>query len=150
MINFKLVSEFQTIQRRPFELVDSTILNPVSVNPLIDGEFLELNTTTYQMKRGTANPAVVPSFCYFAEQGRYEVQAIRKGPFLYLGWYEADTMVCDSTNVVVGSALEVADVTYPAGFTRRGLKLATTGFVVGYCTRRPSENGGFLRFIRGV
>ena len=149
MINFKLVSEFQTIQRRPFELYDSTILNPVSTNPLIDGEFLELDATTYKMKRGTVNPAIVPSFCYFAEQGRYEVQAIKKGPFLYLGWYEADTMVMDATTVVVGSPLEVNDVTYGT-LTRRGLKLATTGKVVGYCTRRPSENGGFLRFIRGV
>jgi hypothetical protein len=149
MINFKLVSEFQTIQRRPFELLDPTILNPVSANPLIDGEFLELNTTTYQMKRGSATPALVPSFAYFAEQGRYEVQAIKKGPFLYLGWYEADTMVMDPTNVVVGCALEVGDVSY-GSLTRRGLKLATTGFVVGYCTRRPAENAGFLRFVRGV
>ena len=148
-IHFKLVSEFQTIHRRPFELVDPTILNPTVTNPLIDGEWLELDTAVYQMKRGSANPAIVPSFAYFAEQGRYEVQAIKKGPVLYMGWFEADTTVMLSTGIVVGSPLEVADVDI-GGVNKRGLVLRTTGFIVGYATRLPSANGGYLRFIRGV
>lgn len=149
-IHFKLVSEFQTIHRRPFELMDSTILNPTVTNPLIDGEWLELDTTLYQMKRGSSNPATVPSYAYFAEQGRYEVQAIKKGPFLYMGWFEADTTVMLSTSIVVGSPLEVADVDMGGGIMKRGLVLRTSGFTVGYATRIPSNNGGYLRFIRGL
>jgi hypothetical protein len=147
-IHFKLVSEFQTIHRRPFELADSTILNPVSTNPLIDGEWLEL-TSGYKMARGSVNPAVVPSYAYFAEQGRYEVQAIKKGPVLYLGWFEADTTVMLSTGIVMGSALEVANVDI-GGVNKRGLVLRTTGFPVGYATRLPADNGGYLRFVRGL
>jgi len=144
--NFKLVSEFQTIQRRPFELNDPTILNPTAGNPLLDGEFLELNSS-YKMLRGTVNPAAVPSFAYFAERGRYEVQAIQKGPFLFLGPYEADTLIFDGTGITtVGQKLEVNDVTIGA-LTRRGLKIFTSGVVVGYVTRLPANNKNFLRFI---
>jgi len=143
--NFRLVSEFQTIHRRPFELTDPTILVPTATNPLLDGEFLELDTA-YKMARGSGNPAAVPSFCYFAERGRYEVQAIQKGPFLYLGAYEADTLIMDASSLAVGSKLEVGNVTV-GGQVKRGLKLATTGLVVGYVTRLPANNKNFLRFI---
>jgi hypothetical protein len=146
-VYFKLVSEFQTIHRRPFELDDATILNPVSSNPLIEGEFLEFTTTTYKMKRGAGAPALIPSFAYFAEQGRYETQALGKGPFLYLGPYEADTMIMDATSLAVGDALEVSNVTI-GGLTRRGLVKYTSGFKVGYVTRLPADNRGYLRFIR--
>jgi hypothetical protein len=145
-LNFKLTSEFQTIGRRPFELAAPSILNPNDSNPIIDGEFLELNTA-YKMARGAVNPAAVPSFCYFAERGRYETQAIGKGPFLYLGWYEADTKVMLGTGIGVGDALEVADVTI-GGIIKRGLVKATTGLVIGYATRLPAYNNGWLRFIR--
>jgi len=145
-INFRLVSEFQTIQRRSFELGTPAVLNPNSVSPvpLVDGEFLEL-TAAYKMDRGSANPAVVPSYCYFAEQGRYETQAIQKGPFLFGGTYEADTLIMDATALTLGAALEATDVTI-ATLTRRGLKLATSGLVLGYVTRLPANNKGFLRF----
>jgi hypothetical protein len=144
--NFKLVSEFQTIHRRPFGLHDPTILNPVATNPLLDGEFLELGSD-YLMARGSANPAVVPSFAYFAERGRYEVQALGKGPFLYLGPYEADTLIFLGTGITtVGQKLEVANVTI-GGLTRRGLVIYTNGTVVGRVTRLPANNKNFLRFI---
>ena len=145
-IHFKLVSEFQTIHRRPFELATPAILNPVDTNPLIDGEFLQL-TSAYKMDRGAVNPAVVPSFAYFAEQGRYEVQAIQKGPVLYMGWYEADTTVMLATGITLGMALDVADVTIGT-VTKRGLVAHTSGHIVGYATRLPGDNSGFLRFIR--
>lgn len=143
--NFKLVSEFQTIHRRPFELTDPTILVPTATNPLLDGEFLELDTA-YKMLRGSATPSAVPTFAYFAERGRYEVQAIQKGPFLFLGAYEADTLIMNSAGLSVGSKLEVSNVTI-GGQVKRGLVLATTGLVVGYVTRLPANNKNFLRFI---
>jgi hypothetical protein len=145
-VNFKLVSEFQVIQRRPFELADLTILNPNSANPILDGEFLRLNTS-YKMYRDTVNPSVIPSYCYFAERGRYETQAIGKGPFLYMGWYEADTKIMDATGLGIGSYLEVDDVSI-GGVNKRALKLQTTGYAVGVVTRLPADNGGWLRFIR--
>jgi hypothetical protein len=145
-VNFKLVSEFQVIQRRPFELNDVTVLNPNSINPILDGEFLQLNTG-YKMVRGAVNPSVIPSYCYFAERGRYETQAIGKGPFLYMGWYEADTKIMDAAGLGIGSNLEVADVSI-GGANKRALKLATTGYVIGVVTRLPADNGGWLRFIR--
>jgi len=143
--NFKLVSEFQTIHRRPFELVDPTLFNPTAALPLLDGEFLELDQTTYKMKRGTANPSAYPTYCYFAERGRYEVQAIQKGPFLFMGPYEADTLIFTGTSLAVGSPLEVSDVSYGGG-NRRGLVLRTSGLIVGYVTRLPTYNNSFLRF----
>ena len=147
-IDFRLVSEFQTIHRRPFELTDPAVLNPNSVSPvpLVMGEFLILDTA-YKMLRDTVNPAIVPSFAFFAEQGRYETQAIQKGPFLFMGSYEADTKIMDASSLVVGSELQVNDVTV-ATITRRGLNLQTSGFIIGHVTRLPANNGGFLRFTR--
>ena len=144
--NFKLVSEFQTIHRRPFELASPAILSPTDANPLLDGEFLELDGS-YKMARGSATPALVKSFAYFAERGRYEVQAIQKGPFLYMGPYEADTLIFDSTGITsVGLKLEVGDVAMGL-VTKRGLKVYSSGVVVGYVTRLPGANKNFLRFI---
>lgn len=145
-INFKLVSEFQTIHRRPFELADPAILKPTNANPLLDGEFLELDAA-YKAVRGTVNPALVPSFAYFAERGRYETQAILKGPLLYGGFYEADTLIMNATGLTLGGELEVNNVTI-ATLTKRGLKIQTTGKIVGYVTRLPANNKNFLRFIR--
>lgn len=145
MLNFNLVSEFQLIQRRSFELADPTILQPTAAIPLVEGEWLELDTN-YKMKRGTVNPAAVRSFAYFAEKGRYETQVLGKGPFLFVGPYEADTLIFDGTGLTVGAGLEVANVTV-GGVVRRGLVLATTGYVVGHVTRLAANNKNYLRFV---
>lgn len=147
--NMKLVSEFQTINRRSFEFADPQVLNPNSVSPvpLVDGEFMELTATDYKMIRGAADPAVGPSYAFWAEQGRYETQAIQRGPFLYGGFYEADTLIMDATGLVVGDGLEVGDVTV-ATLARRGLQEFTSGFIIGHVTRLPANNNGFLRFVR--
>ena len=149
-VTFRLVSEFQTIHRRPFALADPTILRPAtSANPLVMGEFLDL-TTAYTMQRGTGTLAI-PSFAYFAEEGRYEVQAIEKGPFLFMGSYEAETMVFDGTNITaVGQPLFVGDVTY-ASLTRKGIlgvAVPSTEHAIGFVTRLPANNNGWLRFVR--
>lgn len=144
--NFKLVSEFQTIHRRPFELATPAILKPTNANPLLDGEFLELDDT-YKMARGAGAPATVPSFAYFAERGRYETQTIQKGPFLYMGGYEADTLIMDGGGLAVGDALEVNTVVISA-LNKRGLVAFTAGHIIGYVTRLPGSNNNYLRFIR--
>jgi len=154
MLDFDLKSEFQTIQRRSFELATPAILNPNNANPIVMGEFLQLDTA-YKMARGSAD-GLLPAFCYFAEQGRYETQAIQKGPFLYLGAYEADTKIMDTTLeatiTAVGQALMVNDVSI-GGVNKRGLSAlpaspAGTEYVVGFVTRLPANNNGYLRFIR--
>jgi hypothetical protein len=151
-VNFRLVSEFQTIHRRSFTLADPTILNPTNVRPLVEGEWLQLDGS-YHMARGGDNAgnltdeAAVPSFCYFAEQGRYETQAIEKGPFLYMGGYEADTLMMDSTGLAIGDELAVFDLDI-GGVIRRGLGEQSTGLIVGYVTRLPAANNNFLRFIK--
>lgn len=149
-VSFKLVSEFQTLHRRSFELADPTILRPAtSANPLVMGEFLDL-TTAYKMQRGTGT-LTVPSWPYYAEEGRYEVQALNKGPFLYMGPFEADTMVFDGTLITaVGQPLFVGDVSYGA-LTRKGLlgvAVPSTEWPIGFVTRLPANNNGWLRFIR--
>jgi hypothetical protein len=151
-LNFNLISEFQTIHRRPFPLAAPEILNPTNVRPLVDGEFLQL-TSAYAMARGgsnnagggAANEGTVPAFAYFAEQGRYEVQAIQKGPFLYMAPYEADTLIFYGTGLTLGGALSVWDVSI-GGIVRRALAPVTSGFVVGYVTRLPANNSNWLRF----
>lgn len=148
MINFKLISEFMPLHRRSFEMVDPDILKPIPPGakvPLVDGEYVELNG--YKMERGTVNPAAVPSWVWAAEQGRYETQAIGKGPVLFGGWFEADTLIMDGTGLAIGDALEIADVTV-GSYTRRGLQKATTGLVVGRVTRLPANNKNFLRYVR--
>jgi hypothetical protein len=148
-INFKLVSDFTMIQRRSFELVDPEILKPANANPLLDGEWLQMHATNHKMQRGSGDAgADTPSWVWFAEQGRYETQAIKKGPILYLGEFEADTKIFDGTGLTTaGQPLMVADVTI-GGLTRRGLKLRTgTNHIVARVVRLSANNGGFLRFI---
>jgi hypothetical protein len=144
--DFKLVSDFVDIARRSMELEDTTILDPTSANPLIMGEWLEMSSTIYGVKRGTVNPSTVPSWAVFAEQGRFETQVLGKVPILFMKPFEADTKIMLATGLAVGDALEVADVTI-GSLTRRGLVKFTTGFKVGRVTRLPADNGGYLRFL---
>lgn len=155
MLDFKLVSEFVTIHRRDFELADPTLLKPASANPLVLGEWLELDAA-YKMARfgalggpGGADPGVNPASVFFAEQGRYDTQAIGKGPFLYMQEYEADTKIFDGAAgagiTAIGQALEVADVSI-GGVIKRGLVRQNTGYIVGRVSRLPAANNQFLRF----
>lgn len=132
--NLDLVSELQAIIRRDFPLADPTLVQPFNANPLVDGEWLELNTS-YQMARGTGENAN-PAFPVHTERGRYDTQAIGKTNLFYLGMYEADSTVVDITAAAVGSPLTVQDVSFQA-LTRRGLKLkaGAAKMVVGFVTR---------------
>lgn len=157
-LNFNLISEFQTIHRRSFELNERAILKPSNVRPLVDGEFLQ-HDAAYKMARGgdnvetipgtPDNEAAVPSFAWFAEKGRYETQAIGKGPLLYLGDYEADTVIMNATGLTLGEAVSVWDIDI-GGIVRRGLAALSAGYRVGYVTRLPATNNGYVRFIRSV
>lgn len=141
-----LVSELLPVQRRDFYLADSTLLDPNNANPVVDGEWLELDSN-YKLARGSSTQ-VKPAWQLFAERGRYDTQAIGKAPVLFIGGYEAETSICDLTALSVGDPLMVADVTVSA-LTKRGLKKATasTGaniLVFGWVTRLPG--GGKVRY----
>jgi len=131
-----LISEVLPIQRRDFYLADTGLLNPNNANPILDGEWLQLDSS-YKLARGSGTQAV-PAWQVFAERGRYDTQAIGKAPVLFIGGYEAETSICDVTGCAVGDALVVADVTV-GGLTKRGLDKisASTGIylVFAYVTR---------------
>jgi hypothetical protein len=144
--NFQLVTEIQTLTRRDFYLADETLLQPFNANPVIDGEWLVLNSD-YKLARGSGEGTDPNVFPLFTERGRYDTQAIGKASTLFLGMYEAQTKVIDTTGLVLGSALTVQDVTYQS-LTRRGLKLDAAGagrVRVGFVSKL--SDGGYVRFI---
>lgn len=141
--NLELISEVLPIQRRDFSLAVTDLLNPLNANPLLDGEFLELNGS-YQLARGSGI-ATAPSWAVFAERGRYDTQAIGKTTVLWNGGYEAETAIMDIASLAVGDALMLSDVTIDS-LSKRGLLKATTGNrrIFGYVTRLPGN--GRVRF----
>lgn len=145
--NFELITELQTLTRRDFYLTDQTLVQPFNANPLVDGEWLTIDTN-YSLIRGTGEGVDPNVFPVFTERGRYDTQAIGKVNVLMLGMYEAHTKVVDTSGgLALGSALTVQDVTYQS-LTRRGLKLegATSGRVrIGYVTKLLDN--GFVRFV---
>jgi hypothetical protein len=151
---FELVTELQTLIRRDFPYTGVTpnapgILDPNNANPLIDGEWLELDTGTnqYNLKRGSGEGTSLLQFPVHTERGRYDVQAAQKVNVLFLGMYEADTLVVDTTGLAVGDLLSVQDVTVGA-LTRRGLKerAANTGTVVGFVTKVVGSKVRFVHY----
>jgi hypothetical protein len=140
-----LISEVLPIQRRDFYVATESLLNPNNANPLVDGEWLELDSS-YKLVRGTSEQAK-PSWQLFAERGRYDTQSIGKAPVLFIGGYEAETSIADLTGMAVGDALVVQDVTI-GGLTKRGLAKLGGGagqhLLFGYVTRLPG--GGKVRY----
>lgn len=147
--NFVLISEFLPIQRRPFVLADPTILNPNGANPLLDGEWLEINSS-YKAVRGSG-ASLVPTYPVLDLRGQSDTQAIQKATLAFLGMYEAETAIFDSTGLAVGDPLIVTDVTI-ASLTRRGLKKPTANgqhLVVAWCDRIVGSGASQrLRFVK--
>lgn len=144
VVNFELVTEVQSLIRRDFPVADRDLVNPTNTNPLMDGEFMNLNAS-YQLIRGAS---LSMGFALFAERGRFDVQAVGKTTVLFGGTYEADTRVFTSAGLTLGCKLEISAAVTVDTLTKSGLKVFTTGEVIGYCTRLPANNGGRLRFIQ--
>lgn len=145
--NFVLITELQMNNRRDFYAADSTLLNPTGANPLVDGEWLELDSS-YKLARGSGsgNLGVFP---VHTERGRYDTQSIGKVNVIMLHDFEAETTICDVTGLGVHDKLMVADVTI-GGLTKRGLKKSTgaAGTIeVGYVTKLYSGQTK-VRFVR--
>lgn len=146
--NFVLISELQLCQRRDFPLVVPGILNPLDAAPLVEGEWLDMDTT-YQLKRGSGAGTNLAVFPVHTERGRYDTQAVQKVNVLYAGQYEAETLIHgDLTGVNIGDPLMVNDATI-GGVSRRALVKATTGkVVVGFVTKITGSGASAqLRFL---
>ncbi len=170
-INFEPVTDILPVQRRDFPLATPALADPLNAAALVDGEWMTLNSS-YQILRATdlgtdstsggAGVASLKSFPLWAERGRYDVRAMSgtKMPVLYMGDYEFDTRIYDSTVTATGGApitfvlqpLIVATITIGTrAYTGLvgGLLATTTTPIVGYVTKLPASNGGKLRFMSG-
>ncbi len=142
---FEVVApDLTMLYRKPLEAADTGLLDPTGTSPvpLIDGEFVQLNAS-YQWIRATDTTQL--SYVCIEDRGDYGVQASRKLSALFIGGYEADTIVFDSALTTLGAPVMHGDVTV-GGATRRGLIAHATDLVVGYITRTAANNGGRLRF----
>ncbi len=145
--NLVLISALQNVVTRDFYLTDPTLLQPNNANPLVDGEWLELDAN-YKLIRGSSEGVSPNVFPVFTERGRYDTQAIGKATVLMLGMYEAETKIYSSSGLVLGSPLTVQDVTISA-LTKKGLKdegATTDRIVVGYASKILSDRVRFIHF----
>lgn len=145
-VNFELVTEVQGLLRRDFTVADRTLVNPNNANPLMDGEFLNLDSS-YKLIRGVDGSF---GMALFAERGRMDVQAIGKVTVLMGGAYEADTRVFTTTSLALGGKLQISASVTVDTLTKSGLANYSSGEVIGYVTRLPANNGGKLRFFQSL
>jgi hypothetical protein len=149
--NFELITELQTCLRRDFPLADATILNPINAQPLVEGEFLELNTS-YQLARGSGVCTNAMVFPVHTERGRYDTQAIGKANVIMLGMYEAETLLHETTmsGWTVGDQLAIDSVTVSSISRRTITKDTTTDgrIVVGFISKITGSGAAAkVRFV---
>lgn len=145
-----IMPSLDRLVRKPLEVADSGLLDPTSTSPvaLIDGELVQLNTA-YKWARGSTT--TTPSFFTIEDRGDYGVQAARKLSVIFLGGFEADTVVFDTALTTLGAPLMSGAVnnSLSGSVARRGLIAHTsTNVVLGYVTRVASTNGNKLRFLQ--
>jgi hypothetical protein len=115
--NLVLISELQTLTRRDFPVADGTVVPaPQLANALVDGEWLELNSsyagwhaarpasaasTRPTSPRTSSTPSVVATTS----------QALSKVNVLFMGMYEAETSIVRGGRCLsVGGPVTVQDV----------------------------------------
>lgn len=166
-VNFVPVQDILPVQRKDFQLADSSLADPMNAVALVDGEWMAVNND-YKIERASTigsvgNEAAKRSYPLFAERGRYDVQALgeRAMPVLWLSAWEFNTRIFDAA-VAVGSGAAITAVDQPLKVatitigTRNYTGLVGHGgsgdsaIVVGYVTRLPANNGGKLRLRGGM
>jgi len=155
---FNMVTELQATIRRDFALAAPAILNPLDSRPLVEGEWLELDSNYLLARAGDNNAGTADEglnaavFPVFTERGRYETQAIGKVTVLFLGMYEAETLIhpADVGAYNIGDPLTVQDVSV-GGVVRRGLAVsagADERTVVGFISKITGTGASaLLRFV---
>ena len=153
---FELMTGAERFEPRDFPVKDTTILDPTSSNPLVGGEWLEIDNATKKAQRAVGEMTNPYSGQFWGEKGRYDIRAINKVPLILWGNYEAYTYIYHNpampdanTPQTIGQYLSVRDVTYN-GQTKKGLFVPTAAghhFVVGYYYG-PGRKTGEIRFMR--
>ena len=162
-VNFEPVSALDPKQLRDFPLLDPTLADPLNALATVDGEWLAVQNDGVKTARASnvavvGNEATVISYPLFAERGRYDIQAMsqRKVPLIYMGDWEFDSRIFNSTVVVgagaamtfVGQPLKVATITLGtknvSGLVGHG-GAADPSPVVAIVSKLPATNGGKLR-----
>ena len=143
-VNFELVTEVQGLLRRDFPVADRTLVNPNNANPLMDGEYMNIDSA-YKLIRGADGTF---GMGLFVERGRMDVQAIGKVTVLMGGAYEANTRVFTASGLTLGGKLQISASVSVDTLTKSGLANYSSGEVLGYVTRLPANNGGLLRFFQ--
>lgn len=152
MSNFELRTDptMLWIRDTPVDSATSALLNPTNANAIDIGEWFELTQASNGKKAARASGAL-PSFCFYAEKGRSDLQISQLVPLLRLGEYIADTKIMNAAGLAEGDLLKV-DTVALAGVNRSGLVAhagaADTDFVVAHCVRLPANNNNYLRFHR--
>lgn len=148
------------------EASDLNVFNPLGARPLVEGEWLEMETTSSGRKftRGGNNamavPATpdgegtVPAFLYFMEEGRFDAQATKRahgimGPSMF----EFRTKLIDTTGLSVNDAVAVFDwdgLASAFGLVRRVLAKRTAGYVIGRVTRIFGTGDASVLYMPGT
>lgn len=154
---FEPILDMTTLMPQDYEVSDTTILDPFTINPLLEGEWLRIKNSsgqTLQWERASGTGIETNPLCgpWWGEKGRYDVRALGMVPCLLYNEFQAYTKVCDTTGLTTtGQKLSVTDVTIDGIANRRGLKLARTGNVgdlyVAYYVS-PGRRAGEIRILR--
>lgn len=168
--NFRPVADVLPTVRRDFPPADRGLIDPSNPLSFIDGEWMSLDANAKLIRAvsivaaGTAAGSVL---CWplWAENGRYDTQAMaeRKTPIIWLNDWEFETRIFDAAAVVGAGGAAIASMLQPVKVASislggvYGVRIlsglvgagpADTDRVVGYVTRLPAANSGWLR-IRG-
>lgn len=160
-VNFEPRSDLFMVQRRDFPLADPSLANPLNVVALVDGEWVVVDGNGKCLRAtniaSVGDVALQRAYILWAESGRSDVQAIRKMPTLYGGWYEGDTRIFDAAATVaggaaitqIGQALKVATITLGSrNYSGLVGAAANDPLAVGTVSMLPATNGGWLRYSR--
>lgn len=148
---FELVDPVTPLNRGVYALADKTLLHPDNANPLVAGEFMQLDANG-NLVRGDGS---VPAFAVLDGYGRSDTQALGSVALLTTGQYIANTYVYDAAAPpTLGALLMVDTVTNAAKSltNKAGLKIHGGGadIICAYVLRTAASNNGYLQFIRAT
>lgn len=156
--NFEPISDISKDWVKDFQLADKTLASPANVLALTDGEWMTLDVNGKLIRgadltQAAGTAAAKRSFPLWAERGRYDVQALKKAPIIWLGEWEADTRVFDAsagagiTDTMQPLMVAVISTTGPQGTRKYSGLIRHTGSapIVALVTRLHTANGGKLR-----
>ena len=146
---FKLVSPFQELGKKDYEVSDPDFVDPDAATVILPGEYVALDAS-HQLVRGSGGFA---DFAVFVEMGRSDIQVIAGNgqlTVLQRGTYEAETLLFNTSSApALGAKLEVATVTY-SGKSVSGLQTHAGGAkaIVGIVLQTAANNNDYLRFLQ--